>query len=264
MFIENTTPYMGKLRLKFEKYPEYSDGSVYNKTHINLGFTKLVSRMHPKQTKEGYSNLDPDKVQLILSHTNGKVGIHEWWDCSSKKTGNYKKKYTKPDPNIWDVQFHGKLPESFVSHDEQYIGDVARGWWYYKNKLKVYNPYPLGVAIKYYDDSYKSSYITESGVEGFYGYSHRGGALFRLGDRIFEESYEPKEEDYEDWQWAGFVDKYNKNVSEAKKAGDDFWLDSIRTDGIAGVIPFNMRGEHVIHLFNEAAEAAINLSNYLG
>ena len=49
--IKNTTPYLGKLVLKFEKYPHYSGSKsgVLNKVHLNLGFTKLVSRMIPKQ-----------------------------------------------------------------------------------------------------------------------------------------------------------------------------------------------------------------------
>ena len=53
--IKNRTPYLGKMILKFEKYPHYSssqDGKL-NKVHLNLGFTKLVSRFIPKQVMDG-------------------------------------------------------------------------------------------------------------------------------------------------------------------------------------------------------------------
>lgn len=80
--IENTTPYLGKMILKFEKYPHYTssqDGKL-NKVHINLGFTKLVSRMKPKQVMEGYSNIDPKKIELIEKYTGGVIGTHKWGD----------------------------------------------------------------------------------------------------------------------------------------------------------------------------------------
>ena len=32
--IKNTTPYIGKIRLKFEKYPEYTGKSKLNKIHL--------------------------------------------------------------------------------------------------------------------------------------------------------------------------------------------------------------------------------------
>jgi len=33
--IKNTTPYIGKIRLKFEKYPEYTGKDKLNKIHLN-------------------------------------------------------------------------------------------------------------------------------------------------------------------------------------------------------------------------------------
>jgi hypothetical protein len=52
--IKNTTPYIGKLRLKFEKFPEYTGKSKLNKIHLDLGFTKLVSRVTPVRTTAGW------------------------------------------------------------------------------------------------------------------------------------------------------------------------------------------------------------------
>ena len=50
--IKNTTPYIGKIRLKFEKFPYYTGKSKLNTIHLDLGFTKLVSRITPIRTGE--------------------------------------------------------------------------------------------------------------------------------------------------------------------------------------------------------------------
>jgi hypothetical protein len=62
--IKNTTPYIGKIRLKFEKYPEYTGKSKLNKIHLDLGFTKLVSRITPLQNLEGWL-INPESIYLI-------------------------------------------------------------------------------------------------------------------------------------------------------------------------------------------------------
>jgi hypothetical protein len=45
--IKNETPYLGKLKLKLEKYPHYSggDSGKLNNIHLKLGFTKLLRRL---------------------------------------------------------------------------------------------------------------------------------------------------------------------------------------------------------------------------
>jgi len=248
MFIENTTPYKGKIKLKFEKFPEYSGQSVLNKIHFDFGFTKLVSRMYPYKTNEGYTHLDPEKVKLIVENTGGLIGVHEWWECVSKNTGRRKKTYKKPNTNVWEIIFHGKLPESFVSEkDNTYIGDVERGWWYYQNNLRVCQEHPYGVALEV--DKFKK-------ITGVYGYSHRGGAMFEIGHRVFNGHYDPKKEDYPKWQWLGFVMEMNSGSAEYLLDGE--------YKQISDYIPFNLRGTKVIETWEEAIEAAKNLSEYLG
>ena len=115
--IKNTTPYLGKLVLKFEKYPHYSgsQSGVLNKVHLNLGFTKLVSRMIPRQVMEGGpSNIDPEKIELINEYTGGVIGTH--------KFGN-EGEYT--------------LENSYLTVDGQYIGDIKTAWWYFQNGIEV-------------------------------------------------------------------------------------------------------------------------------
>lgn len=210
--IKNYTPYVGKIKLKFEKYPEYSGKDKLNKVHLDLGFTKLVSRITPIYLKEGGWKVDPSKIELIVKNTGGIIGTHaiEGWrgfdgeDCL--------------------------LPNSFLSKSGKYIGDIVRAWWYYNNNMKVCEEYPHGVA----------EVIGKDGsIEGYYGYTHRGGQTFKIGDRLFEANYKPKEKDFEAWEWAGFVNKYDKTIMESK--GID--LDWVVRSGIAYVIPYKKRGK---------------------
>jgi len=254
MFIKNTTPYVGKLKLTFEKEPEYTSSnpySVLNTVHFDFGKFKLVSRMYPNRlTGTGYHEIDSEKIKLILQKTRGKIGVHEWWLCTNKNTGYNKTKYTEPDPKIWKILDHNILEESFVSQKEHYIGDIQDAWWYVQNNFEVCEDYPGSVAREVDDNR---------ATTGFYGYTHRGGALFQKGDKIFDGNYKPKEKDYPNWQWAG----WKREWDEAYEKGDEFdrkWLDE---DGIGSYIPFRLRGKKTIETWDDAKLSARNLSKYL-
>jgi hypothetical protein len=228
--IKNTTPYIGKLRFKFEKYPEYTGKDKLNKIHLDLGFTKLVSRITPKQDLSGWL-INPECKYLIEKYTGGIIGNHNFGKTIQEK-----------------IEY--QLPNSFLTKDGVYIGDIERGWWYYKNKMKVCDKYPHGVA-EIYDD--------EENLIGYHGYTHRGGQTFKIGDRLFDASYNPKEEDYEEWEWAGWKLDFDKRYSE----GDDLdkrWMDE---SGISYVIPYKKRGKLIIEDMGMALQASINMSKDL-
>jgi hypothetical protein len=171
--------------------------------------------------------INPESIYLINKYTGGIIKDHTFGDNNEHS-----------------------LPNSFLSKDGTYIGDIDRGWWYYKNNMKVCDQYPHGVAERYDD---------EDNLIGYHGYSHRGGQTFKLGDRLFDASYKPKEEDYEEWEWAGWQLKFEESHSK----GDDLdkkWMDK---EGIGYVIPFNKRGSKVIDNFEECLQAAINMSKDL-
>jgi hypothetical protein len=253
MFIKNTTPYVGRLRFKFEKHPHYTGGGsgVLNKVHLDLGFTKLVSRMIPYNNNGGWV-VNSQATKLITNYTGGKIGSH--------KFGN---------------DGEHVLDNSFLANDGTYIGDIETAWWYYNNKFYVCKEYPHGVAIKLktyspvirlintIEDTYEN-FITEQiendNVEGYYGYTHRGGALFKIGDRIFDNYYLPTGSDYAEEEWNEFNSKFQKSIKNA----DEVDMKYIYNEGIASVIPFNKRGKKVIENWKEAREAAISLSKYLG
>jgi len=238
--IKNRTPYLGKMILKFEKYPHYSssqDGKL-NKVHLNLGFTKLVSRFIPKQVMEGHSNVDPEKVKLIEKYTGGVIGTH-----SFGKDNEY------------------TLENSFLTKDGKYIGGIDTAWWYFNNGMTVCEEYPHGVAVAWNTPRLEDTVVNgQDGIKGYYGYTHRGGALFTIGDRIFDEKYNPVVEDYNEKEFKKWWKKYTKSY----KKGDDFDKEWIYNDGIKSVIPFNKRGKNMIKNWEDARTAAENLSKYLG
>jgi hypothetical protein len=123
--VKNRTPYLGKMVLKFERHPYYTSGKdgKLNKVHLNLWFTKLVTRFKPKQVMEGYSNIDPKKVELIEKYTGGVIGTHKWDN----------------DEFV--------LEDSFLTKDGKYIGNIETAWWYFQNGMTVCEEYPNGVAI---------------------------------------------------------------------------------------------------------------------
>jgi hypothetical protein len=224
--IKNTTPYIGKIKFKFEKYPEYTGKSKLNKIHLNLGFTKLVSRITPHKDLDGWL-INPECRYLIDRYTGGKIGSHSFGD---------KNEHT--------------LPNSFLTKNGDYVGDIERGWWYYKNNMKICDKYPHGVAERYDD---------EGNLIGYHGYTHRGGQTFKMGDRLFDPSYKPKEEDYEEWEWAGWKLKYNE-LYEKNDELDRRWMEN---SGIGYVIPYTKRGKLIIEDMGMALQAAINMSKDL-
>jgi hypothetical protein len=237
--IKNTTPYLGKLVLKFEKHPYYTssqDGKL-NKVHLNLGFTKLVSRMKPRQVMEGYSNIDPKKIELINKYTGGVIGTHKWGD---------------------DDEY--VLENSFLTKDGKYIGDIDTAWWYFQNAMTVCEDYPHGVAVVWNTSKFDKTLVSgQDGIKGYYGYTHRGGSTFKIGDRLFEEDYDPVVEDYDRKEFEKYWKKYVKQHSRA----DDVDRKWIYGNGIKAVMPFNIRGKKVIKNWEQAREAAINMSKYL-
>ena len=226
---------------------------MLNKVHANLGFTKLVSRIVPKRDLDGYI-IDSKKADLISRWTWGKLGTHQ----------------VGGDPS---EEF--RLSNSFLAQDGTYIGDAKEGWRYYKNTMIVCREYPHGVAIKlktyqpnsklknHIEDPYEN-YVTEQiendNIVGYYGYTHRGGQTFKIGDRLFQEDYKPRKEDYTRQEWEGFMRDYQRALD---KAEDDLERKWIKESGVSYIVPFRMRGPKLIETWEEAKQAAINMSKYL-
>jgi hypothetical protein len=219
------------------QYPHYTGGGsgVLNKVHLDLGFTKLVSRMIPYRNEDKWV-INSQATKLITKYTGGKIGTHTFG-----KDGK-------------DV-----LVNSFLANDGTYIGDIESGWWYYNNKFYVCKEYPRGVAIKLktyspvirlvnsIEDTYEN-FITEQiendNVEGYYGYTHRGGTLFKIGDRVFDNYYLPAASDYTEEEW----NEFNcKTWEQPATEGDLFVFPGKLTHDIVD----SYRKETVVEAFDE-------------
>ena len=85
LFLKNNTPYIGKLKLRFQKHPNYSSSnSILNAVYLNLGFTKLVSRMYPTKSRNGWV-IDERKIAKICNYTGGTIKTYEWWEVRGTK-----------------------------------------------------------------------------------------------------------------------------------------------------------------------------------
>jgi len=233
-FIKNRTPYLGKIRLSFDKNPHWSggDGSRLNSIILDLGWTKLVSRIIP--TKTGWA-VDPAKVALINKYTDGII----------------------TDYNLMDGCL---LTNSFLTKTGEYIGSIDEGWWFLQNGMTVCEDFPRGVALKWRTTrSDKTVMSGTDGLLGYYGYSHRGGSLFKIGDRVFDPKYRPKPADFRRADWTQWENAWTNRV----KSADSFDLRWLEKEGIASVIPFNQRGAQQIMNWAQAKEAAIRLSKHL-
>ena len=203
--------------------------------------------------EKNIGNVGPtfEEIAIIEKATGGKISTYEWWVV--RGINEPFTSYSKPK-NDKDIIFHGVLENSFMSQGGEYIGNFEEARHYKKFRLKVYEPYPHGVAEAY----------NENGeLEGYYGYTHRGGQVFKIGDRIFDARYEPKKEDYEQEQWDTWVKEYNDDIAKYEAEGDHWWVNDIKNDGISRYIPFKLRGAKIIKTLEDCAESAINLCKYL-
>ena len=179
------------------------------------------------------NKITKEEIQEIERLTGGKIGTHTF------------------GPNNEHT-----LTDSFLTINGEYIGSIEEARWYVKNSLMVDEKYPHGVAALITEGTYGTDNPV---IEGMYGYTHRGGQLFKIGDRLFDGEYKPSKEDYEETQWNEFQEKFN-NLYEESDDLDRDWMDR---DGISYVIPFKLRGKKIIENMEEAFKAAENISKYL-
>lgn len=211
--IKNQTPYHGKIRLKFEKHPHYSSsGNLLNKVHLNLGFTKLVSR--------------------IYSDGNGFTPRAEALEAIRNLTG-----LTVEDHTFGPNNEH-TLPNSCMHPDGAYVGDLERGYWYFK----------VGMCAKkgtHPHTAWKKS------TKQWIGYSHRAAAPFGKGDKLFDPSWVPGDDEL--LQYEQYFTKHLDELPEGANLNE--WA--------VDHIPFKMRGAKVIKTYEEAQQAAANFAKYV-
>jgi len=187
--------------------------------------------MNSKKTKDKL--VTKEEIQEIERLTGGKIGTHTF------------------GPNNEHT-----LENSFLSPTGEYIGSIDEARWYVENKMMIDESYPRGVAGVIKEETYGTDNPV---IEGMYGYSHRGGQMFRVGDRLFDSKYEPKKEDYDEEQWSEWQARFNELYDDEDELGKRWMNES----GISYVIPFKLRGPKIIETMKEAFKAAKNMSKHL-
>ena len=236
IMIENKTPYLGKVKLKFQKHPHYIGKSLLNDVHLDLGFVKLVSRVFPEKNKKGWIP-DINKIYKINIYTGGRIGNH----------------------TIDHLGLEIPLKNVFISKDGTQIGNLMTGWWYYKNNLKVCDEHPKNLAIKY-DNIHNTTFVNsnKNGMAKIVGYmvvNLGKNVLFSLGDSIYDETYIPSPLDFTEKEWMRFEKEFQQKLDNTKS---DLVWDRLQKVGIKLVIPPNRLGSKKITTFEEAKLSAIN------
>ena len=92
----------------------------------------------------------------------------------------------------------------------------------------------------------------------YYGYSHRGGAFFGIGDMLLNEN---KENETLYYRNKSFRISFNKYL--IKYINSPFDFEDLVINGIKSIVPFKCRGSKIIEDMQEAYIAASNFAKYL-
>lgn len=119
--------------------------------------------------------------------------------------------------------------------------------------------FPFILNPKYEFISCKNSQVMYSKkVHKYYGFSHRGGAFFGIGDMLFDINNENIRLYYENKQ---FRKEYIECLKKYINDGYDF--EDVVNSGIKHIVPFKCRGRKIIEDMQEAYVAACNFAKYL-
>jgi hypothetical protein len=214
--IKNCTFYNGKIYLKFERYPHYSSyKDEFNKIHLNLGFTKLVSRIKI----DDYQRYNLDILYNIERKTNLKL-VTSYYDRNGQilkiKRGvdnQFKLNVEGDDVEITIEEINNDTGlVHFTTDENDYIG-IDFAFMAYNNNMKATaNPQ----VFEYYE---------KDKLVGYCGYSHRASVVFKIGDKIFEENWMPadnKESTRETTPFKQHGDKIIESLSDAFQAASNF------------------------------------------
>lgn len=200
--IKNYTPYVGNIYLKFEKFPYYTRGfDCLNKVHLDLKFTKLVSRMQYTTKEKCFFDHDNEHTFDFFSIAILKDGFKE---SIIENTGGYINEKNG---------FYSQLTH-------KYIGNERTANRYLKENLYVSDKQPCGCAVKL-NKPFTLFNVRE--IIGYVGFSHRASKTFKLGDKLFIEPHTKEEYErvsnlpYGEWGY-----KTIENLDECEQAAINF------------------------------------------
>ena len=75
---------------------------------------------------------------------------------------------------------------TFSNKSGKCVGNISRAEWFLRHNLMVCEDHQNIIARAFEDGK----------LIGYVGFSHRGAGIFKIGDRLFEEDYEPVIKDF--------------------------------------------------------------------
>ena len=229
-FVKNYTPYVGKLVLKFEKNSDYNSISqgYLNKIHLSFFSWKLSSRLIPNIVEKSLE-LKTDIIVFIEKYTN--CVLHRYIKKTDEVDGGYIFSYNL----LYDKQ--------------HYWGDLDFGWWMVKNQIIVSNELPQNVAFRYKDRKIIGSLIKVRDKKIF----------LDIGDRIFDEKYQPSSVDFEKKEWEVWAKKYKEDFISANNEDKI----KIRKEGIKRYLPIQKMGRFEIKTKEDLLLSSKNIAKFI-
>ena len=224
---KNKTPYLGKMKFSFEKNPLPSQDSPLNGVILNLGFTKLVSRINLSNGVK----VHPETVAKIEKETG--LFIH---DLPADQS-----------PTCETLHYQCFHPNG------DHMGSIEIGWWFLQMKMRA----TKGKSIN-------TAWNTDG--KQWVGFSGPIACAFGKGDKVFDPNWVPSDEDLLNLQkyYCKRLEEYEKEVYEWSASTSDkkvpeeqmtinYWaLDHI---------PYNLRGTKVIKSYEDAYDSALTFAN---
>ncbi len=229
-FVKNDTPYEGRLILKFEKSPDYNsiNKGYLNKIHLRFFSWKLSSRLIPNIVEKSLE-LKSDTIAIVEKYTN--CVLHRY----IKKTDEVDDGYIFSYNLLYDKQ--------------HYWGDLDFGWWMVKNQIIVSNELPMNVAFRYKNRQIIGTLIKVNDKKVF----------LDIGDKIFDEKYQPSSIDFEKKEWEVWAKKYKEDFTRANKEDKI----KIRKEGLKRYLPVQKMGRFEIKTKEDLLLSSKNITKFL-
>lgn len=239
------TVFRGKKYLVFERYPDYQSGganpSFKVKTLIDFGFTKLVLRIRAS----GYTKKAIEAARLAFPTVASRLAKNIIEEKHSMD--DFAQRYNSETKDDAFVRMY------CYNYDGELMGALEDFQHWFQHDIVCFHGCPTGV-------------LYARNLNKFLGFSHRGVAAFGIGDRLFDEAWEPTWDDLNiNWvqdycKATGYV-KIPNSIEEAKTFVKIKDMQS--GESIVAFIPFVARGGKIIASKDEAIQAARNFSLYL-
>ena len=127
------------------------------------------------------------------------------------------------------------------------------------NNIYCLKNFPFMLNPKYDFITCKNNQVMYSKkLHKYYGFSHRGGSFFGIGDMLFDENKDSETLYYRNKSFRISFIKYL-----IKYINDPFDFEDLVNSGIKSIVPFRCRGRKIIEDMQEAYVAACNFAKYL-